>query len=493
MKLRNHHILAIILALLLILIVLAAPTEGQQFDTPNDNNSGYVCIENWTYSEWSECLEGFQARTPLEDLSNCGTMDNISELTRPCETSEGETTNCTEDWDCAEWSDCLQGYRVRECMDRNSCGTSLNRPDEMTPCEPSGVCTEDWVCAEWSECRQSQQTRTCRDVNTCGTDYMKPRLERPCTSYCIEAWLCEPWSECREGLQTRVCSDINTCQGTMSNTTETQECEPPGEGPQPTEEPAEPNITRSYDEIAPEAPARLIVDEPEVGINQISISVRNRVTNVKVDINRLRTKPPEVEHVITNNTGQVYRYLEIAKENMTDTDVRSATIDFEVNKSWVREQKINTSTIRLMRYVNNTWTALPTILVNEDADRFYFQAESPGFSIFAIAGEYMLEKSGIMCIPLDTRCYGDEVQECDLDGLAWTIIDECEFGCRAGGVCNEKPPEEMPAQAEDYVFYLLVAILAVIAILAFAMMVLKVKRKKAAQELEGYAGPPRVR
>ena len=196
-----------------------------------------------------------------------------------------------------------------------------------------------------------------------------------------------------------------------------------------------------------------------------------------------------MEHAIGNNTGQVYNYLEFTKENMNDTDLTGATVDFEVNRSWMREQRINASTIRLMRHVNGTWTSLSTTLVDEDSEKLYFQADTPGFSIFAIAGDYIIETAGIICIPMDRRCYGDEVQECDLDGLAWTIIEECGFGCRAGGTCNEEAPGQT-AQPEDYVFYLLLAILAIIAVLAVVMTLLRMKRGRAAKEIEGFTTPP---
>ena len=446
MELKRHYMIAIIMVLILLLIVLATPSEGQPADVLNAGNTdgmlATACMENWTYSEWSPCSGGVQTRATVSDLNECGTRDNVSGLTRACD---------------------------------------------------DAACIEDWVCSEWSGCMDRLQTRACRDVNSCGTEEKKPMLRRTCISYCLEAWICEPWSACRNGVQTRVCSDINTCQDRVVNTTETQECEPGGEGPgaeeKPGPGPAEPSAARVFDEIKPDAPARLIVDRPEVGVSQLSISVRNRVRNARVEVRRLMSRPAEVEQAIRNNTGQVYSYIEIEKENMNDTDVSEATVDFEVNRSWIREQSINASTIRLMRYVNGTWTSLSTTLVNEDAEKLYFQADTPGFSIFAIAGEYIIDTAGIICIPMDRRCYGDEVQEGDLDGLAWTIIEECEFGCRSGGTCNNEPPDQGTAQPEDYVFYLLLAILVIIAVLAVVMTLLKIKRGKAAKELEGYTAP----
>ncbi|MCK9595891.1 hypothetical protein M0R19_01765 [Candidatus Pacearchaeota archaeon] len=42
------------------------------------------------------------------------------------------------------------------------------------------VCTEDWECGNWSSCINLNQTRTCTDVNACGTEKNKPTEEQEC-------------------------------------------------------------------------------------------------------------------------------------------------------------------------------------------------------------------------------------------------------------------------------------------------------------------------
>jgi PGF-pre-PGF domain-containing protein len=569
MMLRRHHIIAIILALILMLIVLAsAPAGGQSLDIPDDDNAygdynadssddtsddddtaqdrdtgdereggtDAGCIENWTYHEWSDCINGWQIRTAF-DLNGCGTHHNISVLERQCEqeaagderNNSGPDSNlpiCIEDWDCAEWSDCLgNGYMVRECIDRNGCGTAFSKPVESMPCIYQGgsqeVCSEEWVCTRWSECSEGHKTRSCRDVNECGTSEARPNETRRCRVACKERWLCGEWSGCMEGHQSRICRDIRGCH--VENITEFRECEMPAPSPPGPNEtlpqenltnvtpPISPpnetlpqenltnvtmppgsqrlNISRIYDEIRPDEPARVIVDEPDIEIRHVSIAVRNTVRDVRLDLKRLGARPAEMPQALASQTGRVYSYIEISKENMTDDDISSATIDFEANKSWIREQGMDALTLRLMRYADGSWAALPTAMVDEDADRFYYQAETPGFSIFAIAGEYMVEKSGVMCIPMDRRCYDEEVQECDLDGMAWTTIEACGFGCITGGTCREAPLAEIPFGPGDYAFMLLVAIITVISLLAFAAVLLRLKRKRAAEDLRGGMGP----
>jgi len=84
---------------------------------------------------------------------------------------------CTENWSCTEWSECVDGVQTRKCIDSNNCGTTVNKPDESRSC----ICTENWSCTGWSACVGGVQTRTCTDLNDCGTTFNKPSESRDCT------------------------------------------------------------------------------------------------------------------------------------------------------------------------------------------------------------------------------------------------------------------------------------------------------------------------
>lgn len=45
----------------------------------------------------------------------------------------------------------------------------------------SGSCLENWQCEEWSECINNLQTRICNDINNCGTIFNKPSEAELCT------------------------------------------------------------------------------------------------------------------------------------------------------------------------------------------------------------------------------------------------------------------------------------------------------------------------
>ncbi|MDO9517159.1 MAG: PGF-pre-PGF domain-containing protein [Methanosarcinaceae archaeon] len=94
--------------------------------------------------------------------------------------------------------------------------------------------------------------------------------------------------------------------------------------------------------------------------------------------------------VSSNPKGQVYKYMNIlvGKDGFaTDANIANPVIEFKIAKSWISENGIDESTIKLNRYNLNKWSSLPTTKISENNSYIYFRSESPGFSPFAITGD----------------------------------------------------------------------------------------------------------
>lgn len=127
---------------------------------------------------------------------------------------------CIENWNCTNWTKCINGSQERNCTDLNNCGTNLSIPSLSQSCIVT--CKELWRCENWSECINGTKTRICRDWNDCGTTIAKPILTIDC---CIENWTCSNWSDCIEGRQNRTCIDRNNCGSFEEKPNEQQNCE----------------------------------------------------------------------------------------------------------------------------------------------------------------------------------------------------------------------------------------------------------------------------
>jgi PGF-pre-PGF domain-containing protein len=142
------------------------------------------------------------------------------------------------------------------------------------------------------------------------------------------------------------------------------------------------------DEITPEVPVTLTFED--VAITQITIHTKQTVQDVSVTVEQ--SLEPPLGGLAVGAPPVLYRYLKIVYENILDEDVDYIIIEFRVPKSWMAANGIGENTIALHRYdpITGTWTSLPTTKIGEDATYVYYQATSPGLSVFAITGKIVV-------------------------------------------------------------------------------------------------------
>lgn len=104
--------------------------------------------------------------------------------------------------------------------------------------------------------------------------------------------------------------------------------------------------------------------------------------------------------------GEIYKHFNIWVGNggvATPENVGNPVIGFKVEKSWLEENDILESSIELRRYNGYVWYLLVPEKVGEDNEYIYFEAETPGFSPFAITGDAQeesgVEKSTLKLVP----------------------------------------------------------------------------------------------
>jgi len=177
------------------------------------------------------------------------------------------------------------------------------------------------------------------------------------------------------------------CQSSSCSVTATTSAPSPGGGSvsgatSPTTTTTPPvKETKTVASIAAAATGTFSFDT--VPITEIKVDVKNAVSNVQIAVTKTDTAPATVSIVAP---GVTYAYFNIEKTNIADADVSKVTIKFKVEKSWITDNNIDSGTITLSRYVNGTWVPLTTKLVSSNG-YYYFEAESPGLSVFAVSAQ----------------------------------------------------------------------------------------------------------
>lgn len=140
-----------------------------------------------------------------------------------------------------------------------------------------------------------------------------------------------------------------------------------------TASPTEPAIA----DVSPDKSNELKVDE-------VKVDLKDTVNNAQIAVKE-SSIPSGANAAVSTDQGATYKYLEIST-TIQSTKIDKVTVKFKVEKSWLSNNTIDYTTISLQRYANSQWNKLNTTFINEDSTYYYFEAVSPGFSIFSITG-----------------------------------------------------------------------------------------------------------
>ncbi len=236
------------------------------------------------------------------------------------------------------------------------------------------------------------------DVNTVNL------VAQPCMS-AYDDW--SDYSSCSGGEKTRTRS--RTCYGGDETTeTETASCGggnigSGGGSPRGGDDSGSSSTTFTFGSIQAGTPQTLTVSGTDLGVTEITLEVSQAVTNAKVTVKKLSAQPSDT----SGSAGSsVYKYLQINVENIPVGAFSGVIpIKFKVDKSWLVSNGINEGDVVLRRYVSGQWQELPTRRISSDSSFALYEAETPGFSYFAIAGKSVAATPTIA--PVDQPDTGD--------------------------------------------------------------------------------------
>jgi len=124
-------------------------------------------------------------------------------------------------------------------------------------------------------------------------------------------------------------------------------------------------------------------------VTDIEIKVIKKVTASSITAINMGESKSIATDAVEGEELSVYAYLKLTLGKISDNNLADAKISFKVPISY----GFDAATVELRRYdgVNRLWNSVPTRLVTYDKDFNYFEADTPGFSIFAVVGKEIEE------------------------------------------------------------------------------------------------------
>jgi PGF-pre-PGF domain-containing protein len=133
-------------------------------------------------------------------------------------------------------------------------------------------------------------------------------------------------------------------------------------------------------------------------IQQVDFTTSSNNENVELTISNLKNIPMEITKKMNmTNTSKIYKYLDIKltsnDQYIGESGISTMIFIITVEKTWIENENIDKFSVEMMRYHNDTWQHLITSYLNESETVIYYQAETPGLSIFAVVGNKIVEES----------------------------------------------------------------------------------------------------
>ena len=144
----------------------------------------------------------------------------------------------------------------------------------------------------------------------------------------------------------------------------------------PTTTTSDPSKSMGYT-LLPAGSKVISINSSSIPLSEILLTTLSSATNVRFVVT-VTTSPT------TTYTGTVYKYLKIDHDALNNSNIGNAKLKFKIEKSWLTTNGKTKNDIFLFRYTTQ-WDELVTTIVSEDSTYVYYQADSPGLSLFAIS------------------------------------------------------------------------------------------------------------
>ncbi|WP_169743641.1 PGF-pre-PGF domain-containing protein [Methanolacinia paynteri] len=118
-------------------------------------------------------------------------------------------------------------------------------------------------------------------------------------------------------------------------------------------------------------------------VREVSVTAGTDIKKVMITVQKDGSLPSSIEEPDTD----VYEYEDVTVYYADGSDLSGGTFEFKVKKSWLSANGYGSGDIVMLHYNEETgeWKELETTLTDEDGSYYYYTAETPSFSWFAIA------------------------------------------------------------------------------------------------------------
>jgi|GEM_PF-4559137 len=143
----------------------------------------------------------------------------------------------------------------------------------------------------------------------------------------------------------------------------------------------EPTETQTLSGVQAGSIGTVTLTNTQLAVSSMEITAASAIQNGQLTVTQSSSLPASVSSAVGET---VYKYVTISESGIATDSVKSAKVRFKVAKSWLTDNNFKAADMVLSRYSGGAWTELTTRQTNEDSNYNYYEADSPGLSVYAI-------------------------------------------------------------------------------------------------------------
>lgn len=122
------------------------------------------------------------------------------------------------------------------------------------------------------------------------------------------------------------------------------------------------------------------------GFSLDAVGVTPRVDgDFTLNVTVTRDRPAGAPPFAVRGADVPFAYV-VVEHSIPDADVQGATFRYRIGHALLDASGLSPEDVVLYRFAGGTWTPVPTTLVADTGTHYVFEADSPGLSVFALAG-----------------------------------------------------------------------------------------------------------
>lgn len=234
------------------------------------------------------------------------------------------------------------------------------------------------------------------------------------------------------------------------------------------------DVTRTFTSIKPTIPKTItenVLSPAGTSVYELRIDVLRTLVQARIGLDKVDPSKAKFDSL---PGGSAFDYFNISGKNIESSDIDSLRIKFRVDKSWLSENRVDSSDVTLLMLSGSSWKDVGAGLLSDSGPSYDYQSEIGG-DVLSEGGDL----SGTVFVVIGESSAAPVSEgESGIQPEAETIPDEVNASDEEIVEVGSEEDVAQRRSEQDSMIYIIVGVAVVVALAAVFMMPGSILRKR---------------